>query len=693
MTDTIYRKPAYKRLRWFIKQYAVGGNYASDTTGPFDITASFRRDSVIDTTFCYKTVGSVTTKVIVRIDTVIKDSNTCARFTFPAPGKWVVDLIITNVDTCDRDNPRVIIVGNKIDININDTIFCLGEAVKPWASIKYWWRRLPPQPPYDPYDYWDDHTRNPASGGLGNKEVYWFNWGDGGPYIKMDTNIRTLREHTYANTGTYTFKVAWKDSDGCYDTLVMKDLIHVVKPHANFFLPQKNIVCDQFIQFNDSSWIESGLNIYNKYDKILFWTWDFGDGSLKSNQQNPTYRYGKNGDYFVTLKIFTEQGCVDSIVKKIHITGPQPDFDLFPGLNDTGCVAYTVSIVINNSSDTTFRTLNIRWGDGKDTSLVKPVKSIPFGISKIDHQYTTTGHFCIEVYGIDTVFDDNGHQVTCIKKTPCDTCPPICVTVLDYAPAEFTGPDTVCVNVPITVTAKDTSIYDTYTWNFGETGAADTSVLRPAFTATHTYTTPGIYTITYKPTFYYCALTSSKTILVQDTKADFAVVDSLDKPKFVFKNLSTGTSASTTYHWDFGDGKTSTDKDPTHIYALEDTGCKTVTLTIDKNCPSTISRVVCNNYFFVLVVPNVFTPDGDGLNDVFDIKIDGELTYDLSIYNRWGQKMFNATVDDINWNGKVNNTGADAPDGVYYYVFKYSRKSDPDNKITLKGDVTLIRKQ
>jgi len=60
--------------------------------------------------------------------------------------------------------------------------------------------------------------------------------------------------------------------------------------------------------------------------------------------------------------------------------------------------------------------------------------------------------------------------------------------------------------------------------------------------------------------------------------------------------------------------------------------------------------------------------------------------------------MFHSEIDGDsklnnldNWNGKVNNTGADAPAGEYYYNFKYKTKADPDKQIETKGIITLIR--
>jgi gliding motility-associated-like protein len=695
-TDTIYQTPVYKRLHWSVLQYISNGNYIADTTGPIDVTLDYPRNISIDTSYCFKNIGGNLVKVIQSIDTFIRDSIRCQTFRFTSNGKWVVNLDVTNTDTCDKANEgtRLVIVGNKIDFGINDTTFCLGEAVKPIINIRYWWNKpSPPNTQYDPYDYWNDIGRNPKNGGLNNREVYFINWGDGGTYIKFDTAIRTIREHSYNAPGNYTIKIMWKDSDGCFDTLVLKYLVHVVKPHAAFYIPQANIACDQIIQFKDSSWIQQDTSLGAKYDQIIGWNWDFGDGAIHSALQNPAHLYSYNGDYTIKLRIFTAQGCQDSITKSIHISGPVPDFELIGA--DTGCIPFEVFLRIKNFSDTTYRTMQVRWGDKKDTLLTKPTKSGTFTLSPANtlrHIYTAPGQYCINVDAVDTVYDDLGNANVCKRSFPCDTCGNVCVVVLDFALAEFTAPDTVCVNDPITVTAtKDTSIYTIYTWDFGDSLPIQT-VNKPIYSVTHTYYKPGTYNILFTPKDYLCANTFSKKIVVLTTMANFDVVDSSQKPLFKFANRSTGTNAKTKYLWDFGDGKTSTDQNPEHTYALLDTGCHIVKLHIDLACPRDTFKTVCNSYFFQVIVPNVFTVNGDGINDVFDIYIVGQSYYDLAIYNRWGEKVFSSTVASLNWNGLVNNTGAPAPAGEYYYTFKYKTKAEPDKIITTKGILTLIRK-
>jgi gliding motility-associated-like protein len=82
-------------------------------------------------------------------------------------------------------------------------------------------------------------------------------------------------------------------------------------------------------------------------------------------------------------------------------------------------------------------------------------------------------------------------------------------------------------------------------------------------------------------------------------------------------------------------------------------------------------------------LPNVFTPNGDGFNDVFETGRGHCPPYKLIIYNRWGAKVFETEKNEEYWNGKTRN-GLDAAEGTYYYVLQTGAKS-------FSGTVTLLR--
>jgi len=87
-------------------------------------------------------------------------------------------------------------------------------------------------------------------------------------------------------------------------------------------------------------------------------------------------------------------------------------------------------------------------------------------------------------------------------------------------------------------------------------------------------------------------------------------------------------------------------------------------------------------------IPNAFTPDNDGINDVFKVLIAGNIDMErMFIYNRWGEKVFESTDPDIGWDGK--NNAKSLPSDVYVYILELRF---PDGSVeVLKGDVTLLR--
>jgi gliding motility-associated-like protein len=70
-------------------------------------------------------------------------------------------------------------------------------------------------------------------------------------------------------------------------------------------------------------------------------------------------------------------------------------------------------------------------------------------------------------------------------------------------------------------------------------------------------------------------------------------------------------------------------------------------------------------------IPNVFSPNGDGANDVLNLFFDWAEKVEMTVLNRWGNEVASLEIFDYNsgWNGKLNNDGEDMPDGVYFYKF------------------------
>lgn len=236
----------------------------------------------------------------------------------------------------------------------------------------------------------------------------------------------------------------------------------------------------------------------------------------------------------------------------------------------------------------------------------------------------------------------------------------------------------------------DPALTGNCSWNFGDGNTSNNCV------ASHTFATPGCYNITLtvtSPAGCVGSLTQNSYICVFPYPvADFTFgpqpADIMD-PEINFVNQSTGAII---YDWNFAGLGTSTQVNPTFVFPDEEPGSYTVCLEVENQhgCIDDICKVVVINDFFTIYVPNAFTPDGDGKNDVFFAFVDGIVpsSFELMIFNRWGDLIF--TTNDPNgfWDGM--HRGQKAQQDVY--VWKIKLKDNVEGKKrSYYGHVSLLR--
>jgi gliding motility-associated-like protein len=267
-----------------------------------------------------------------------------------------------------------------------------------------------------------------------------------------------------------------------------------------------------------------------------------------------------------------------------------------------------------------------------------------------------------------------------------------------------------CFPSNITVT-ENTSTGDVMDWRVVDSNgriAATSSAPLPVFKITN----PGIYSI-------FLTTSNSITGQVANTQQDnFEVFDlpiaSFDlRPTTVYVpdtelttfNFSTG---ATDYDWDFGDGGTSVDVEPTYVYKVE--GAYNVRLIARNDhgqgvvCTDTLSRKVTAKQGGVTKVPNAFTPNPNGpsggnvggggsggngtFNDVFLPIVKGAEEFNMQIFDRWGNLIFESNSNSVGWDGYDAN-GKLMPAGVY--VYKLTVRLSDGQRSTQIGDVSMIR--
>jgi gliding motility-associated-like protein len=137
----------------------------------------------------------------------------------------------------------------------------------------------------------------------------------------------------------------------------------------------------------------------------------------------------------------------------------------------------------------------------------------------------------------------------------------------------------------------------------------------------------------------------------------------------VFTNNSTAPVGST-YIWSFGDGSPdSTGLNTSHTYTA--VGTYTASLVIQNgSCSSnTATATIIAEIPTTMIIPNIFSPNGDGINDEFFIINTGMTSLNCEIFSRWGQLLYTITAPNQSWDGNVPN-GDKAPEGTYMYILQ-----------------------
>lgn len=153
----------------------------------------------------------------------------------------------------------------------------------------------------------------------------------------------------------------------------------------------------------------------------------------------------------------------------------------------------------------------------------------------------------------------------------------------------------------------------------------------------------------------------------------------------------TNTGVADSSYWNFGNGEvlgdSSNNSSGTIIY--EEQGNYEVVLTsFNGGCQTSVKLMIEVIGTSFITVPNVFTPNGDGQNDVFEFILQNISELKCVIFNRWGKKVAELTEPNSVWDGKING-GAEASDGTYYYIL--NANGTDDEEYELKGTVSLIR--
>ncbi len=337
----------------------------------------------------------------------------------------------------------------------------------------------------------------------------------------------------------------------------------------------------------------------------------------------------------------------------------------------------TINIVVSPTDDGSFTYPQTNYCI-QDGNPVPNVTGLAGGSFSIDNGGTidpVTGEIDLTASGI------GAFTVTYTTNGPCPISETFIVNIDATADASIDPAGPVCENGAVIVMTAATP-GGSWSATCGACVDANTGIFGPAIAG------PGTHTITYTISGQ-CGDVQTTDITVHPVAQAAFQCASDNSPTINFSNQSTDASS---YVWDFGDGSaTSTETDPVHLY--QDVGDYSVCLTAtnDQNCSSTICKTVTIEEEFLLYVPNAFTPNGDGTNDVFRPVLSGfqDDYYELLIFDRWGELIFESNSTSYYWEG-TDPSGVQAKSDIYVWRIKVRETGSYADEIYI-GHVTIVR--
>lgn len=462
----------------------------------------------------------------------------------------------------------------------------------------------------------------------------------------------------YSSPGTYTVSLTVYSNFGC-GAITTKTLSVYAVPQVGF---TTNAAClNQQTQFNNSTIISSGY--------IAKWRWDFeNDGNWDDTVSvSPSNVYPTYGNFNAKLMAVSNNGCPSALVNPV-VVHPNPKADFKASATCLG----DLTQFTNSSSSITGNISSYAWqyyGDGNVQNVY----------SYAQHTYSASGVYLVKLevqneFGCSNVMSKavsvNPKPIPMFTSSQPKGCDKVCTT--------FTNQSTIA-----------TGKIATYQWLFG-----DNSQPQYSKDATHCYG-PGHYNVTLKlvsdsgcmASYIYQDAVEVYASPIADFMADPQEVDDLEP---ICNVTSKATGADETKYY-INDGGIYLVKDFTHTFTKLETQAPVIfqIVTNKFGCSDTISKILKIKQSYAIFVPNTFTPNDDGKNDGFKAKGYNIVQFHMTIYDRWGHKVFETDNMDNAWDGTTRNSDEAIKDDVY--VWKASVVDVNNKNHDLVGHVTLLK--
>jgi gliding motility-associated-like protein len=451
----------------------------------------------------------------------------------------------------------------------------------------------------------------------------------------------TISNAVVGNTGSYVITVT--DANGCIGTSNTNVLVNPTP----------------IVSANTSSVCENSTIILNANGGSTY-SWS-GPGGFTSSAQNPNIpsaTMSMNGVYTVTVT--SAQGCTNTAVTTATVEQiPNPTANVMAPV----CVGGVLSFNATGGVSYSWSGPNASFGTGSTFTVLA---------SSVSYAGT---------YNL-TASSLNGCTATTAVNAVVNALPSANIIA-----ANNKGCSPVCATFTVTGSGLTSAI-----WTMG-----DGSTINGVMNTNNCYSSVGIYTVGATVTDANgCTGSNTQTVEVYPTPiADFNHAPI--KPILNIDQEVTFTDASynatiTSWNWYFMNTAqyTSILQNPMFMYTEPGTYAVALVVKSDKGCLDTIVRTLVVGEDYGIYVPNAFTPNADGINDIFQPKGFGVVKYEINIFDRWGEKVFHTNVFEEGWDGTFQGRGNKViEEGVYTWLINVTNVFGKSHE--LKGHVTLIR--
>jgi gliding motility-associated-like protein len=464
-----------------------------------------------------------------------------------------------------------------------------------------------------------------------------FSWQ--GPNWSSNNQNAQILSSSVNNSGTYTLTVT--DANGCVKSTTT---IATVNP-----LPTVSV---------NGATVCSGVGATLTANGGLTYSWQ--GPNFTSNQQNPQFtncNSSMTGYYYVFVT--DANGCANNGNTYLQVFPP-----------------FTVQVT-NNSPICEGKTLTLTGPANYGYIWSGPNGFTSNFVSPSIYDVTT---FATGVYTLVAI-DAGGCLGSAVTNVVVNTNPVISIT---------SKANKLCTPSCITFTLNSNQSLSNINWMF------QNSTLYTSSTVQVCYNKGGVYTSTATVTdINGCIGKTTYSIEVYQTPvADFVFnpLAPIENDGVNFIDVSYGSQFDNWYWFFNSTGLNSQTQNPSYVYTEQ--GAYPVTLIVEttKGCKDTITKVVNVKEGWAIWIPNVFTPNGDGINDIFGPKGYGISKYTISIFDRWGEEVFTTTDFTQGWDGRVHRTSELFPickDDVYTWLINLVNNQGKSHE--LKGHVTLIK--